>query len=457
MMKTSKSILGIIFVAVALIFQSCTQNDDSIGEIVIEGDTINNNGGGDNGGGGEDIVVLSGDINSDLTLENDTTYELEGGVFVNDGVTLTIEPGTRIIAGNVNGVFAFLAIRQGGLIDAQGTASNPIVFTSNENTPNPGDWGGLILAGRAPINRTSTAGGTATAEVANLTYGGDVPDDNSGILRYVRLEYTGGQINESSEYNGLSLYGVGSSTTLEYIQAYQGADDGFEFFGGTVNLKYAVATGSQDDSFDWTDGWVGNGQFWIVQQGTIEGDKGIEADNLDGTNDAVPFSYPTISNVTLVGADDGDGENKGIEFRAGTKVAAYNMIIQNFSEKGIEVDDDQTLLNLNAGEVEVFNTIINNENSFDLDHGGSATVDLNDFATYSNFTLDGTGAPFNTAGNGIPAGFSLSGFRGTYAYTAGTDGVDNFDPSTLGAFFTSAPYAGALSETDTWTNGWVRL
>ncbi|WP_340199728.1 multidrug transporter [Ascidiimonas sp. W6] len=454
MMKTSKSILG-IFVAIALMFQSCTQNDDSIGEIIIEGDTINNNGGGDPGT--SDRVVLSGEITSDLTLDDDITYELEGGVFVNDGVTITIPAGTRIEAGNVNGVFAFLAIRQGGIIDAQGTANNPIVFTSNQTTPNPGDWGGLILAGRAPINRVTTAGGTATAEVANLTYGGDDPTDNSGIVRYVRLEYTGGQINESSEYNGLSLYGVGNGTTLEYIQTFQGADDGFEFYGGTVNLKYAVATGSQDDSFDWTDGWVGNGQFWIVQQGTIEGDKGIEADNLDGTNDAVPFSFPTISNVTLIGADDGDGENKGIEFRAGTKVAAYNMIIQGFSEKGIEVDDDQTLVNLNNGEVQVFNTIINNENSFDLDHGGSATVDLNDFSTYSNFTLDGSGDPFNTAGTGIPSGFGLTGFRGTYQYTAAVDGVDNFDPSTLGAFFTSAPYAGALSSTDTWTNGWVRL
>lgn len=444
-MKSTKLILGIL-AASSLLFLSCTQYDDGNVEIIING---NNN--------SAEKEILSGEINQNKTLDNNITYELQGGVFVNDGATLTIPAGTRIEAGSNNGVFAFLAIRQGGKIDAQGTASNPIVFTSNSNTPNPGDWGGLILAGKAPINRVSTPGGTATAEVANITYGGDDPTDNSGIVRYVRLEYTGGRINESSEYNGLSLYGVGSGTILEYIQTYQGNDDGFEFFGGTVNLKYAISTGAQDDSFDWTDGWVGNGQFWIAQQGTIEGDKGLEADNLDGTNDAVPFSYPTISNITLVGADDGDGENKGIEFRAGTKVAAYNMIIQGFSSKGIEVDDDQTLINLNNDEVQVYNSIINNIASFDLDHGNTAMVDLNDFSTFSNYTLDGSGAPFNTAGTGIPSGYSLNGFRGTYQYTAGTDGVDNFDPATLGAFFTSAPYAGALSDTDTWTNGWVRL
>ncbi|MBG6131886.1 hypothetical protein IWQ47_003372 [Aquimarina sp. EL_43] len=441
-MKTKNLLTGIV-IGTAVLFSACTIQEDNIGDI-----TINQGGSGGDTSGTE---ILEGQITQNVTLKSSEVYELRGGVSVVDGVTLTIEAGTKIIAGDVGGVFSYLAIEQGAKIIAEGTAAQPIVFTSNKSTPNPGDWGGLLLAGKAPINR----GTTATTEVANLTYGGTDPADNSGILRYVRLEYTGGKINDDAEYNGLSLYGVGNGTTLEYIQAFNGNDDGIEFFGGTVNLKYAIVTGAGDDSFDWTDGWIGNGQFWIAQQTSAAGDKGIEADNLSSTPDAAPFSNPTLSNITLIGAEDGDGENKGIEFRAGTKVTLYNAIIKAFPGKGIEVDDDQTLINLNNNEVIVRNSIIDNAKSFDLDHGG-ATVDLADFATFNNFTVDGSGAPFNSAGTAIPTGFEITGFRGTYSYTTAVDGVDNFDPSTLGAFFDAANYAGALQESDTWTSDWTR-
>ena len=452
-MKTKKSIL---FAGIIAILQfSCTVQEDNIGDITIEGDTVINNGGGT---GSNTIVEITEDISEDRTFSSDTIYELQGGISVNEGATLIIEAGTRIIAGSEGGVFAFLAIKQGAQIIAEGTENDPIVFTSNRPTPNPGDWGGLILAGRAPINR----GEVATTEVANLTYGGNDPADSSGILRYVRLEYTGGKINEDAEYNGLSLYGVGSGTTLEYIQAFNGNDDGIEFFGGTVNLKYAFVVGAGDDSIDWTDGWVGNGQFWIVQQTTLQGDKGIEADNFSDNPTATPFSNPTISNITLIGADDGDGENKGIEFRAGTKVAMYNAIIKGFPGTGIEVDDDQTLINLNNNEVIVQNSIVDNVNSFDLDHEGVATVDLANFSVFANYSLDGSGDPFNTPATTIPdvdpdtEEFQISGFTGTYQYTADVDGIDNFDPATLGDFFDSAPYAGALQTGDTWILNWTR-
>tara|TARA_R110000868_G_scaffold268561_1_gene527761 strand:+ start:8309 stop:9619 length:1311 start_codon:yes stop_codon:yes gene_type:complete len=436
-MKTTKNVIKGLFLALVIVFQSCTINEESIGDITI------NQGGGT---GGSDCIQLSGEITSDITLTSSNCYELVGGVSVLDGVTITIEAGTRIIAGQTtDGIYSYLLINQGAKIMAEGTATQPIIITSNKSTPNPGDWGGLIIAGKAPINR----GATATAEVANITYGGTVADDNSGIVRYMRLEYTGGRINADSEYNGVSLYGVGNGTTLEYIQTYLGNDDGIEFYGGTVDLKYAVSTGAQDDSFDWTDGWVGRGQFWVAQQTTLEGDKGIEADNLSSTPDAVPFSFPTLSNITLLGAEDGDGENKGIEFRAGTKVAAYNMIIKGFPGTGIEVDDDQTLINLNNGEVVVKNSIIDNVNSFDLDHGG-ATVDFADFATYANYTLDGSGAPFNNTGTAIPSDFTLVGFRGTYEANA-------IDPSTINSWFTSVNYVGAVNAANDWTIGWVRF
>ena len=225
-MKTTKQIIKGAIAVLVLILQGCTINEESIGDVTI------NLGGGNNG---NTCIQLSGEIDSDLILTSDNCYELVGGVSVLDGVTITIEAGTRIVAGQTtDGIYSYLLINQGATIIAEGTASQPIVFTSNQATPNPGDWGGLIIAGRAPINR----GETATAEVANISYGGTNAADNSGIVRYVRLEYTGGRINADSEYNGLSLYGVGSGTTLEYIQTYLGNDDGIEFYGGTVDLKY---------------------------------------------------------------------------------------------------------------------------------------------------------------------------------------------------------------------------
>ncbi len=434
-MKTKK-LFAATLVMTALIFNACTVKEDNIGDVVINLDSC-----GDNAG----TILLEGEIASDITLTANELYELRGGVSVIDGVTLTIEAGTKIVAGDVGGVFSYLAIEQGAKIIAEGTASQPIVFTSNKCTPNAGDWGGLLLAGKAPINR----GTTATTEVANLTYGGTDAADNSGILRYVRLEYTGGKINADAEYNGLSLYGVGSGTTLEYIQAFNGNDDGIEFFGGTVNLKYAIVTGAGDDSFDWTDGWTGNGQFWIAQQTTSAGDRGIEADNLKSNNAAAPFSNPTLSNITLIGAEDGDGKNKGILLRRGTKLSMYNTIVKGFPSKGIELNDDQTFTNLNNTEIVFRNSIIDNENSFELSDG-TATVNPADFSVYNTYSQD-------ASGTAVPADFAITGFRGTYEFTVANDGVANFDPSTLGTFFDAANYVGALQEGDTWTSDWTRL
>ncbi len=434
-MKT-RNIFAVIAITTAFIFNACTVKEDSIGDIVINLDSC---------GDAADTVILEGQITTDRTLVANELYELRGGVSVVEGVTLTIEPGTKIVAGSEGGVFAYLAIKQGAKIIAEGTATQPIIFTSKECTPNAGDWGGLLLAGKAPINR----GTVATTEVANLTYGGTDAADNSGILKYVRLEYTGGKINADAEYNGLSLYGVGNGTTLEYIQTFNGNDDGIEFFGGTVNLKYAVVTGAGDDSFDWTDGWSGNGQFWIAQQTTTAGDRGIEADNLKSNNAAAPFSNPTLSNITLIGAEDGDGKNKGILFRRGTKAKIYNLIIKGFPSKGVELNDDQTFTNLNDGSLIISNSIIDNETSFDYSDG-TATVALENFATYNNYSKA-------TSGTDIPESFEISGFKGVYEYTTAVDGVDNFDPSTLGAFFDAANYAGALAIDGTWASDWTRL
>ncbi len=177
----------------------------------------------------------------------------------------------------------------------------------------------------------------------------------------------------------------------------------------------------------------------------------MECDNLSSTPSATPFSYPTISNITLLGASDGDGENKGIEFRAGTKVAAYNMIIRGF-DKALEVDDDQTILNLNAGEVLVANSILD-KGKFDLDHqnedGTIARVDFSLFAKYSNYS-EGSGIPFETQGTPVPEDFTLNHYVGTYSANA-------MNPVGLDQWFAEAPYVGAVHADNDWTNaGWIR-
>lgn len=441
-----KSILSILAVA-TLMLTSCGSDD---------------NGGGNGGNTIEPIVELGetnveelvGTITSSRALDASKKYLVTGSVLVKSGATLTIPAGTTIYV-EPGQTDTYIAVEQGAKIIADGT-SNKIVFTSNTTDPQAGDWGGIVIAGKTQTNK----GDSVQSEVAGLNYGKSaaeaVSDDNSGVLKNIIVEYTGAKINGEQEFNGLSLYTVGSGTQIANIVLKYGADDGIEFFGGTVNLKYAIVTGAGDDSFDWTDGWIGNGQFWIAQQTSAAGDKGIEADNLSSTPDATPFSNPILSNITLIGAEDGDGENKGIEFRAGTKVSMYNTIIKAFPGKGIEVDDDQTLTNLNNNEIIVRNTIIDNVKSFDLDHGG-ATVDLADFALFNNYTLSGSGDPFNNPGTAVPDAFEINGFRGSYGYTVANDTVDNFDPATLGAFFTSTNYVGALKSDDTWTSDWTRL
>ena len=241
-----------------------------------------------------DVCSVEGEFTSDLTFTNDKTWRLVGGVFIGDDVeetVLTIEPGTKIVAKSQKVEQRHsLCIRRGSKIMADGTREEPIVFTSQASVGerSPQDWGGIIINGRAPIN----VGAEAEGEGGTGKYGGTDPEDSSGTLRYVRVEFAGFPVTPENELNSIAFQGVGSGTTVEYIQTHMGSDDGFEFFGGTVNAKYLVATGIDDDSFDWTDGWTGNAQFLIAQQYAGRGDQGIEADNNGDANDAAPMSNP---------------------------------------------------------------------------------------------------------------------------------------------------------------------
>lgn len=332
-MKTTK--LFFTFAFVALLFTACQKDDTA--DIIINSTTNNN------GGGTVDpnslIEEIGGTKTQDFTLEIGKNYVLTEALIMSEGTTLTIPQGT-IIKANA-GSDVYVAIAQGAKIIAEGTSSEPIVFTSNVATPNAGDWGGLILLGKAPINSVSGGNATSTSEIGGLPYGGSDAEDNSGILRYVRVEYSGGAADASSENNGFSFYGVGSGTTVEYIQAFEGKDDGLEFFGGTVNASFISVIGAQDDSIDWTEGFSGTLSNIYIEHG-VEHDKGIEADgyNTDIGNNSNPqfFSKPTINNVVILGRGSANA-NEAVRLRAGTQGIFNNILIIGF-EKGFKLVGD---------------------------------------------------------------------------------------------------------------------
>lgn len=332
---------------------------------------------------------LKGEINDGEVILESGTYKLTGKLIVNANAKLTIKAGVTVEATSAEvGDFAavrYIAVAQDGQIDIQGTSFNPVVMTAT--TQAPGSWGGLVICGRAPINK----GLTASAEVSDLTYGGTEPTDSSGSIRYLRLEYTGFAYNSEKEFNGLSLFGVGSGTTIEYVQAYEGSDDGFEWFGGTVNANNLVVFNSHefvgDDLFDWTEGWVGSGQNWYGKR-TNNGNRGIEADNNANNEGATPISNPTISNITLIGNGAGS-ENHAIKLRVGTKGQFDNVVLSNWGT-GFDV---QSAPDLSSGYVgtDLAATNVKFDNVTTLANATATGIyTLNDEATGAG---NGTGKP----------------------------------------------------------------
>lgn len=291
-----------------------------------------------------------------ILIKNDTTWSgnltLKGQYYVLPGATLTIEPGTTVEweyhNQNTVDVGALIALpadpksfddgpRASGRIVANGTAENPIVFTSARGQKQAGDWGGIILAGDAPIG---AKGGSGKIEGLPqvIRYGGSNTLDDSGSLKYVRIEYVGFSFVPHSEINGLSLYSVGSNTTIEHVQVYKSIDDGFEWFGGSVNAKYLVSMFAQDDSFDIDEEWTGKGQFWFALQQDIA-DSGLEADGVSGSNGT---QFPMVYNATLIGpgsVQNGTG-NYGMVFRNEFKGTFKNIILSRFDGPSWLVADD---------------------------------------------------------------------------------------------------------------------
>ena len=306
-------------IAGMFVFTSCSNNDD---DPVIEE---------------PDNSVLQGSIVSDLTLKSGNTYTLNGEFLVKEGATLNIEPGVKIVAQYDDRV-DYILVEQGAKINALGTASAPIIMTSSKEEP--GAWGGIHICGRA---HTNAEGGKGSSEIGGATYGGSNDADNSGVLKYVRVEYTGYAFDEEHEANGMTFYGVGNGTIIENCEAYHGSDDGFEFFGGSVNVKNMVVVNCSDDSFDWTEGWNGKGENLVAYQESAstlgyDCDCLIEADNNENNYSATPVSHPVLKNLILVG---NGGSKQGIRLRRGTEVEITSAKVSG-KGKAVAVESAET-------------------------------------------------------------------------------------------------------------------
>ncbi len=306
------------------------------------------------------VIVVKGRITGSTTWESRFYYVLRGAVFVTQGATLTVQPGTTVVGELAT--TGTLVVERGGRLVAVGTPASPIVFTSDQPIGERarGDWGGLILNGRAPVN---IPGGVGLGEGDTGAYGGSEPDDNSGILQYVRVEFAGIEFSPDNELNGIAFQGVGRGTTVDHVQVKHNKDDCIEFFGGTVDVRYVLLTSCGDDSMDWTFGWTGRAQFVIVHQSGDDADNGFEADNNANNNDLLPRSAPTIFNATLIGdpdAEEGNESDDGMEIREGTAGIIRNFIVTGFKEYGIDFSNTPTLTQWANGALSLTNGIMFN-------------------------------------------------------------------------------------------------
>ncbi|UQB68969.1 hypothetical protein [Epilithonimonas zeae] len=329
MKKSYLKLIAVAFIisTTTVTFVSCSNDDDDIPAVTPTGIASN-------------PADFKGEVKSGETVTLDATkiYKITGAVIVREGGKLVIPAGTKLEASG--GTSAFVVVEQGGQIFANGTASAPVVFTSP--TATPGSWGGVVLCGRAPINK----GTTATSEVGNATYGGTVANDNSGSMTFVRIEYAGAIFTGEKEFNGLSLFGVGNATKIDNISLVNGSDDGIEFFGGTVNVSNIVSIYNEDDAFDWTEGWNGTAtNIYTKRRANGVGNRGIEADNNSNNRDANPRSNPTIKNATFIGATSGEAD--GMKLREGTHATIDNVVLSNWTT-GINVEHDQSVTFFNG-------------------------------------------------------------------------------------------------------------
>lgn len=426
-------------------------------------------------------VDVSADITANTTWKADKIYLLKGIINVTSGATLTIEPGT-LIKGD-KATKASIVVNRGGKIEAVGTADKPIVFTSNQpaGARSSGDWGGIILLGKAPNNQGTNQGieGIPTDASGKASYGGTDAADNSGTLKYVRIEYAGVPLSPDNEINGLTFGSVGSGTTIDYVQVTRSGDDSFEWFGGTVNCKHLIAIAGLDDDFDTDFGYAGKVQFALSQRyltiADVSGSNGFESDNDGSGSVKLPLTSAVFSNVTILGPMSSaslSGINANYQhaalIRRNSSQSIFNSILSGFPE-GVSIDDSKvavakaTSANYLAGNLVLQNNLIYGSN-FKLNEVKGDNKVAFETMLRSDNTFDATKFadaiivdPFKYSGDLIAASTNKVG-KPVFTLKAGSaaeTGAAFTHAKVADTFFEKVAYRGAIGATDwtaTWTN-----
>jgi hypothetical protein len=426
----------------------------------------------------ENYVVLSGDLETQTLLAS-KKYLIRGQVFVREGKVLTIEPGTLIMGEKSSK--GTLVIDRGAKIMAEGTASKPIIFTSNQTAGNRdrGDWGGLVILGKAKVNIPSPSIEGITPQV---TYGGTDDDDNSGILKYIRVEFAGIELTPNNETNGITLGGVGRGTVFENIQVSYGGDDGIEWFGGTVNGKYLVVLGTWDDSFDMDNGFSGNLQFGLAVNYPSYADQsdsnGFEWDT-DADNDLTRAKTKVvISNFTLLGPSlDGNSYSANfkhaVDLRRNVAGSIYNSVFVGYPT-AIRMNQSSVFPNYKEGEAQIANNVFYAKTNRILSGSAVTTEEISNYLL-SNDNLVEAGVDFQTAAAyqalGIDPNLLFGKTKTKVDYPAHPDFTlkagslqagAKFDYPNLqlaeraSSFDTSVTFKGAFGSQD-WTKGWTHF
>lgn len=410
---------------------------------------------------GGQTIRLNDDIIANTTFTADNTYVIPRlkQLFVKAGATLTIQPGT-VVRGEEGSI---LVITRGSKILAEGSVAKPIVFTSAQpdTAKTRGFWGGVLILGAAPINVNTLSTPTSleatfeafTAAIPEGKFGGNNAADNSGILKYVRIEFAGFNFVADREFNNLTLCGVGSGTQIDYVQVHAGSDDGIEFFGGTVNVKHIVSTQNGDDGFDTDNGWNGKAQYIVIQNitpdGAREASNGYESDNhgTAASYEATPRTLPTIYNVTIIGNRlYTAGASFAAVMRRGTGGMYFNHIITGFPI-GPEFRDTATQTQITAGNLAFKNSILfnNDDDNLPLPQPAPAIDIVESYDASNRLGVD----------PGLSATGILSKTAPDFKPAAGSAAFSGFaTPAAADTFFEAAPFVGAMGTTD-WTQGWT--
>ncbi|RDC56412.1 hypothetical protein DU508_12495 [Pedobacter chinensis] len=431
------------------------------------------------------VVEISGEISANTTWSASKIYLLKGFVYVSNGATLTIEPGT-IIKGD-KASKGTLIITRGSKINATGTVDKPIVFTSAlaAGARSQGDWGGVILLGKAPVNQGNDVkieGGLVQPagkdEKAYIFYGGTDASDNSGIMKYVRIEFAGIAYSVDNEINGLTMGGVGNGTQLDYIQVYRSGDDAFEWFGGTVNAKHLLAIGTWDDDFDTDFGYSGNVQFALAQRVATVADQsqsnGFESDNNGTGTNQTPKTSAVFSNVTILGPIRAAGGAynanffHGAQIRRNSSMSLLNSVISGFPI-GIYIDDTKvetpgaTAANFTSGSMVIANNLIYGTKTTEVSVSNTAVAAAIETKLRADNTFASTlfaGSLFNNPYT-YGTDFALSGAAGKADFTLSTTsaaatGASFTNAKVSGSFFDKVDYKGAFG-TENWAAGWAEV